>query len=141
MNSDQEICLFFIVLGVIGFISTFILIFKSATPDPDKKSECLALMCVSLIVGSYFFTNGFHKISYSEKITYTEAITVAKSNDDYFVTKDDVNINIDGIEEIPNAGKENYQLKTITGYSLSGKEVKQKNILIVPVDTEIVQEN
>ena len=141
MNSDQEICLFFIVLGVIGFISTFILIFKSATADPDEKSESLALMCVSLIVGSYFFTNGFHKISYSEKITYTEAITVAKSNDDYFVTKDDVNINIDGIEEIPNAGKENYQLKTITGYSLSGKVVNQKNILIVPVDTEIVQEN
>lgn len=141
MNSDQEICLFFIVLGVIGFISTFILIFKSATADPDERSESLALMCVSLIVGSYFFTNGFHKISYSEKITYTEAITVAKSNDDYFVTKDDVNINIDGIEEIPNAGKENYQLKTITGYSLSGKVVNQKNILIVPVDTEIVQEN
>ena len=99
---------------------------------------------ILLLVGIFILVNGLFRMPWKEQTIVTDQITVSKKSekyfdDKYFVKRNDKEVKITEYEEVEKTADSRYQLKITKYYGIFGTDVREKNTLIVPVDTEAIQ--
>ena len=106
----------------------------------EEDSSFLAYIIPYILVGVAILFFSFTRLPYSTTISYTDKISVEATGETYTVTMDGVTLEINNVEKSEDKDNKKYQLKIENYYSLSGKELSNKNYtLVIPADTEDVQ--
>ena len=134
---DNTLFLGVTLSGVLMLLMGVIYIIMMITKE---DSSFLAHIISYILVGIAMLFFSFTRLPYSTTISYTDKISVEATGDTYAVTMDGTTLEINNVEKSEDKNSEKYQLKIENYYSLSGKELSDKNYtLVIPADAEDVQ--